>query len=430
MTARAALVAALVFMLLATGVSALEFTDIYAIFGADADTNASNTGLYIFPTLVIPAGGEFEGMGQAYTAVARDASFFDANPAGSATLAFTELTFVSNNWIADSRVEGVQYSRRLGDIGLNDLGVAIGGKFLFVPFAEYDATGRQGASGGYSEGTIGINGSYNFDFGRSYEFQGLSVGATIKSAYRYVPQQIAPDQSALGVAADVGVLTRFNFLKPYSSRSPNFGVGIAARNFGPPVRGEPLPSLLSGGIAYLPLPAITIAADALLPLSFVASSPAPSFGGAFGLAVRVSRFFTAQTGFRYLPGAPRFTMGANLDLTDVSIDVNYTLDLITDPEDLLNRFSIQARLNFGDEGRGALRDLVDNYYLEAWRASALGEFAQAVELTEKALALNPEFTPARELRDLSLETLQLQADLRAIDLESIGDALENQTQDQ
>jgi hypothetical protein len=401
---------------------ALEFTDIYAMFGADADSNVSNAGLYIFPTLVIPSGGEFEGMGQAYTAVARDASFFDANPAGSATLEFTELTFVHNNWIADTTIEGIQYSRRLGDIGLNDLGVAVGGKFLHVPFTEYDSLSRQVSGGRYSEGTIGINASYNFDFGNSYEFPGVAVGASIKSAYRYVPRQIAPDQSALGVAADLGILTRFNFLKPYSSRSPNFGVGVAGRNLGPPVRGEPLPSQLTAGIAYLPLPGITIATDFILPLSFVAARPAPSIGGAAGVAVRISPFFSAQAGMLLRWGGSRFSMGANLNLADVSIDVNYNLDLATQFTNI-DRFSVQARLNFGDEGRGALRDLVDSYYLDAWRASAIGEFETAVELAEKALVLNPEFTPAQQLRDLSLETLQLQQDLRAIDLESIGGVL-------
>lgn len=410
------------FLLITGSVAALEFSDVYATLGAD--TEVSNTGLYIFPTLVIPSGGEFEGMGQAYTAVARDASFFDANPAGSATLQFTELTFAHNNWIADSTIEGVMYSRRLGDIGLDELGVAVGGKFLHVPFTEYDVLSRQVSGGRYSEGTIGVNASYNFDFGRSFEFPGLAVGATIKSAYRYVPPQIAPNQSAVGFAVDLGALTRFNFLKAYSSRTPNFGVGISLRNVGLPVQGEPLPSQFTAGIAYLPLSAITLATDIILPFSLAPGVPAPSLAGAAGMSVRIAPFFTAQAGMLLRWGGSRISMGANIDLTDISIDVNYNLDLATQFS-TIDRFSVQARLNFGDEGRGALRDLVDSYYLDAWRASAAGDLEQAIELAERAISLNPEFTPAITLRDITLDTLQLQEDLRAIDVESLTDSIES-----
>ena len=172
---------------------AVEFTDIYAWIGAYSDLNARNTGLTIFPTLIIPSGGEFEGMGQAYTAVARDISFFDANPAGSAMLEYTELTLIHNDWIADTSLDGVLYAVRF-----DDLGIAVGGKFLHVPFTAYDQFAQQVASGRYSEGTVGLNVSYNFL--RSYEFPGVAVGATLKTAYRYVPPVIAPDQSAVGFA--------------------------------------------------------------------------------------------------------------------------------------------------------------------------------------------------------------------------------------
>ena len=46
----------------------------------------SNTGLRSFPTLLIPMGGIAEGMGTAYTAMSRDASYIEYNPAGSSVL--------------------------------------------------------------------------------------------------------------------------------------------------------------------------------------------------------------------------------------------------------------------------------------------------------------------------------------------------------
>jgi hypothetical protein len=402
------------FVFLGSFAEALEFSDVYATIGQDSTDRVRNSGLTIFPTLTIPAGGEFEGMGQAYTAVARDASFFDANAAASATLEFTELTFIHNNWIADTSIEGVLYTRRIGDFG-----VAVGGKFLHVPFTEYDGLSRQISGGLYSEGTAGVNVSYNFL--RSYDFPGLSVGATLKSAYRYVSPQIAAGQSAVGFAGDVGVLSRFDFLKPYSSRTPNFSVGLAARNFGPPVEGEPLPSRVTGGIAYSPLRAVIVAGDLIVPVSFAAGVPPSPLAGEIGASVRVTEFFSAQTGLLLRTEGSRFSLGATLDLTDLSVDVNYNLDLATQFINV-DRFSVQARLNFGDDGRGALRDLVDRYYLEAWRASAIGELDTAIEYSQKALALDPGFSPAQELLRISLDTRRLQQDLRAIDLESIGES--------
>lgn len=395
--------------------SAVDFADIYYFFGEESLYSLENTGLAIFPTLIIPSGGEFEGMGQAYTAVARDASFFDANPAASATLELTELTFVHNNWIADASIDGMLYTYRTGDLGL-----AAGGKFLHIPFTEYDALSRQVSSGRYSEGTVGLNVSYNFM--RDFDYPGLSVGATVKTAYRYIPQQIAPDQSAVGFAADMGVLTRFDFLKQFSSRSPNFAVGLAARNMGPPIRNEPLPSQVTTGVAYSPVRPVVIATDLIVPVSLAPGVGAPLPGVAIGGSVRVTPFFTAQTGLLLRFTGSRFSMGATIDLADISIDVNYNLDLATQLANL-DRFSVQARLNFGDEGRGALRDLVDKYYLEAWQASAIGDVERAIEYSRRALELDPTFTPAQELLSVSLDTRQLQQDLRAIDLESIGESL-------
>lgn len=409
---------AILFLLLlcVTGIGAtVDFADIYYFFGDDSLYSLENTGLTIFPTLIIPSGGEFEGMGQAYTAVSRDASFFDANPAASSTLELTELTFVHNNWIADASIEGMLYTYRTGDLGL-----AAAGKFLHIPFTEYDALSRQVSSGRYSEGTVGLNVSYNFL--RDFDFPGVSVGATVKTAYRYIPQQIAPNQSAVGFAGDLGVLTRFDFLKQFSSRTPNFAVGIAARNMGMPVRGEPLPSQINTGVAYSPIRPLVIATDIIVPVSLAPGVGAPLPGGAIGASVRVTPFFTAQTGLLLRFTGSRFSMGATIDLADISIDVNYNLDLGTQLANM-DRFSVQARLNFGDGGRGALRDLVDRYYLEAWQASAIGDVETAIEYSRKALDLDPTFTPAQELLAVSLDTRQLQQDLRAIDLESIGESL-------
>ena len=402
-----------VILLFSFDLAAVEFSDIYARIGNADPGRAANTGLTIFPTLIIPSGGEYEGMATAYTAVARDVGFLDANPAGSATLGLTELTFTHNNWIEETYIDGAIYTIRFDDLGL-----AFGGKFLHVPFTRYNALSDQVASGRYSEGTVGANVSYNFF--RDFYFPGLSVGATVKAAYRYVPPAIAPGQSAIGFAADVGILTRLNFLKFYASRSPNFAAGVVAKNFGPPVGGEPLPSQVTAGIAYSPIRPVIIAADFIVPVSLAAGVPSERVAGAVGTAIQITPFFSAQSGFLLKFGGSRLALGSTLTLPDVTIVTNYTLDLVTQFKNF-DRLSVQAQLNFGDRGRGELRDTVDQLYLDAWLASVSGELESAVDLLQEALGLDPTFTPASELLILTQRTLDLQDELKAIDLQGLSD---------
>ena len=396
-----------------SNLAAVEWSDIYATIGDSADSEIRNTGLTVFPTLIIPSGGEFEGMATAYTAVARDVSFLDANAAASATLELTELTFTHNNWIADTYVDGVVYATRF-----DNLGFAVGGKFLHVSFTRYGLSEQLG-TGRYSEGTVGANVSYNFL--ETFSYPGLSVGATLKSAYRYVPEIVAPGQSAVGFAADVGLLTRLSVPPYYPSRSPNFAAGVAAKNFGPPVEGEPLPSQITTGLAYAPIRPVTIAMDLIVPVSLAPGVGAERMSGAIGSSVQITPFFSAQTGVLLRWGGTRIAMGATLRLPDVTIVSNYTLDLATQFSNL-NRLSVQAQLNFGDRGRGALRDRVDQLYLDAWLLSASGDLEEAVVLLERALELDETFTPASELLLLTQRSLDLQEELRDIDLDALGES--------
>jgi hypothetical protein len=303
----------------------------------------------------------------------------------------------------------------------DDLGIGFGGKLLHVDFSRYGADTTQRASGLYTEGTVGANVSYNFL--RDFYYPGLSVGATVKTAYRTIPEIIAPGQSAVGIAADLGVLTRLNFLKYYASRSPNFAAAIALKNFGPPIQGEPLPSQITTGVAYSPIRPVLIALDFILPVSLARGVDADTPSGALGVAVQITPFFSAQTGFLYRLGDSRFTLGATLELPDVTLVTNYTLDRATQFE-RFNRISIQAQLNLGDRGRGELRDKVDQLYLDAWAASVGGELETAVRMLNEALALDPTFVPATELLETTQRTLDLQEELRAIDLEGLGAATE------
>lgn len=360
-----------------------------------------NTGLTVFPTLTIPLGGEYEGMGTAYTAVARDSSFFDANPAASSLLQFTELGFLHNNWIADTNIEGLVYTQRK-----DRLGYAIAAKFLYVPFTGYDIWGERTSTGYYSETIAIMNVSHNYL--ANYYFDGVSVGSNLKLAFRHIPENIAAGQSAFGIMTDIGALSRFNFLKYYSSRSKNAAAGIVFRNIGPYVLDEPLPMSATLGIAYAPLRPWLLSFDFNYPFSFDPDNyPAENPGFSVGTSVAVTNFFSVQSGFLIKGGLPRVSLGSMIEVNELTFVVNYTLDMTTQFTNL-DRISIQVKLNLGDEGRKEKALRVEELYLQGVEAFARGEVQSAISLCEQALALDPTFNPALE----TIQTVKRSVDLQ------------------
>jgi tetratricopeptide (TPR) repeat protein len=363
-----------------------------------------NTGLTVFPTLLIPMGGRYEGMGTAYTAVAADSGYLESNPSGSSVLEQGELSFLHHSWIADSNIEGVIYTVRF-----NDLGFGVGGKFLYVPFTEYNDWGEREARGYFSESIAILNLSYNFF--SSYNFYGLALGANLKAAYRNVPVAIYPDQSVLTGLLDVGLLTRFNFLKGYVSRTKNFSVGLALKNLGLPALSEPLPTTATLGIAYSPIRPLTWAVDFNLPISFMPDqAPAERWYLATGFNISVASFLQLQTGFQLKGDNPRVSVGSILDLKRVSFVLNYNLDL-SGRLNPLDKFSIEAKLSLGDRGRLAQRDQVDTLYLNGLEAYAQGQLAEAIAFWQQALEIDPGFGPARENIATAERALKLQQEM-------------------
>jgi hypothetical protein len=387
---------------------AADFNDVYADvqdrFNFLQDPNA---GLTVFPILTIPLGGEYEGMGTAYTAVARDSSFFDANPAASSMLKYTEVSLLHNNWIADTNIEGVVYANRE-----DDLGYAFAGKFLYVPFTGYTHWGERSGAGYYSESIFIGNVSRNFL--ADYYFGGISLGANFKAAYRHVSASIAAGQSAAGVMADLGLLTRFNFFKPYYSRDKNAAFGLVVRNLGPPVLGEPVPSSLSAGFAYSFFRPVLLALDLNIPFSFnPAAEPAQKPGGALGTTVALTNFFSVQGGLLLKGGNPRFSVGSTVNLPQFTLVVNYTLDMTTQvgkPD----RFSIAMKINLGDNGRAERFRQAEEYYLQGIEHYARGNLAGAIEYCQKALQTDSSYTPAQETIDTVVRTLELQERMDAL----------------
>jgi tetratricopeptide (TPR) repeat protein len=370
-----------------------------------------NAGLATFWTLVIPPGGMYEAMGTAYTAVVKDSGYIEANPAGSALLKDTELSVYHNDWIGDSRMEAVVYTIRNGDLGLG-----FGSKILYLPFTAINNWGDRYqnswssdfAKGYYTEYVGTLNASYNFF--NSYYFSGLTLGANLKFAYRGVPTSIAQGQSAFDMMADFGALTRFNLLKFYPSLDRNFSVGLALKNLGPPVMGDPLPSEASFGIAYQPFRPLTLSFDTNIPFFLGVNLPPQEINFAVGMDLALTSFWAVQSGLDLVPGRPRFTVGTSFSIEKLVMNVNYTVDLMTSLAPF-DRISIEAKLNLGDLGRQDAQNRSRDLYLNGLDAYARGNFQEAILDWEKSLEITPNFTPALNMIETTRRALELQKEM-------------------
>ena len=366
-----------------------------------------NTGLTVFPTLLIPMGGRYEGMGTAYTAMASDGGFLESNPAASSRLSRTELSFYHHAWIADSNLEGLVYTMRF-----NDLGVGVAGKFLYVPFTAYNEWGVAGAQDYITESVGTLNISYNFLSG--YYFSGISAGGNLKVAYRSIPAVFAANQSSMAVMADFGMQTSFNLLKFYSSRSRNFSVGAAVKNLGvTTLSDEALPQMASAGIAWSPLRPWTLAVDFNYPFMFAWQPPAESWNVAVGTNIAMTSFLSIQGGVLMKADNPRLSLGTMLELGTLNFDVNYNLDL-SGQLNPLDKFSVEARLDLGDSGRGEREAHAEQLYLQGVDEFAGGNYAKAIELWKQVLVVDPKYQPAADSIRTVEKSLSLQNQLQQL----------------
>jgi tetratricopeptide (TPR) repeat protein len=363
------------------------------IYGID-----DNAGLTAFPVLNVPMGGRSEGMASAFGAVSDDISFLEYNPAGSSMLSQSELALFHNNWIADTKIEGAVFASRI-----NDFGYAAGAKWLYTPFTEYNMFGDRVSKGYYSEAVGIINGSYNFLSG--YYFSGISVGASLKGAFRFVPDYSDAEghilsgsgksQSAAMIMADLGALSRFDFLKPYASRERNTSVALVIRNLGPPAKSDPLPTVFSAAFSYKPLRPLLLSFDFSCPLNLEEPRLSEKPYWAAGAAVQINSFLSMRTGLLFKAGNIRLAVGSAVNLEKISLDINYTLDLLTQMQPL-NRVSVGVRFDLGDQGRARTSSRVDEMYLAGLNSYAAGNYSEAQYYFEEVLKLDPKFEPARE----------------------------------
>lgn len=394
-------------------------------FSSLTDENAGSTS---FHSLYIPSGGRAESMGTAFTALSNDIGFFEYNAAASSTMDETQFGVFHNSWISDSALETIAYTKRKGNFGWGTLL-----KCFYVPFTEYDLFGDRVTSGYYSESTAVLNLSYNFL--ANYGFKGIALGVNLKGAYRSMPDygddatgRVIPgsglSQSAVAVMADAGLQMRFNFLKFFQSRTPNFFAGLSFTNAGvsytkldtEPEPDDALPSRLAAGIAWQPVKPVFLSFEFQQPVNLLNPDDSEQWSAGAGLSVQIASLFAFETGFMLKGASPRLSLGAEFDVLDFKMNVNYTLDM-TSSINPLNHISISAKLNLGDEGRQKLQDEVDKLYIEGLKYYKNGDFEEAAYVWRQAVLLDKSFTPAVEALAVAEKAASLQKQI--IDIQSL-----------
>ena len=375
-------------------------SDVFDTFAQD-----ENAGSSTFLSLNIPTGARAESLGGAYTGLSDDISFFDYNPAGSALLSETEAAVFHNSWISDSAIETIAATTRYGDFGM-----AAAAKCFYVPFTQYDYYGEKQTDGYYSETTAIFNMSYNFFHG--YYFKGIALGMNIKGAWRSVPDYADSEtseikkgisQSAAAVMADFGALTRFNFLKFYSSREPNFSIGLCLKNAGVAFTGfskqierdDPIATQASIGFSYKMLEAFTLSADFSQPINLFSPSESEKFSAGAGMMFQITYKTAILAGFLLKGGNPRMSLGGEAVYRGVQFNINYTLDL-TSSLNPVNHISLSAKIRLGDRGRAKKAATVDEKYIEGLQKYSEGDYTEAIRLWKEALEIDSGFDPAKK----------------------------------
>ena len=397
---------AVFFFLAVLPLKALTLTDatvfLVDIFSPFVDENEGSTS---FRSLLIPSGGRAESMGGAFTGLADDISYINYNASASSLLSNSQASVFHNSWIADSNIETLSATTRLGNAGF---GAAF--SCFYVPFTEYDIFGTRASNGYYTESIACINASYNFLSG--YNFKGLALGINLKSAFRGIPDYADDDtgeiitgsgfaQSAIAFMGDIGMMIRFNLAKFYASREPNVRIGFSVQNLGAAITNfgngicldAPLPSSVTAGFSYNFIKPIIISVDFRQPFALSKDMGYQMFQVGAGIEAQITDFFAAMAGFQLKGANPRFSFGAEFEINKIRVNANYTLDL-TSSLNPLNRISISAKFIMGDGGRAEKIQKIDELYNLGVLYFSRGEYNDAIDVWEQVLELDKRFDPA------------------------------------
>lgn len=236
--------------------------------------NPANTGLSF---LKIGAGSRAVAMGEAYTAVANDASAAYWNPAGLVALNRTEMLFTHNKWIQDITNEFATLAIRSGK---NGFGISV--MVNTIPGIERRVIP--------SNEPLDVLTAHDVMLGFSYArklTEHIHIGATLK----YLYQKIYIEETS-GFACDFGM--------QYDTPLQGVRAGLALQNFGAmsKFREEAvrLPRTVRLGVAYQ-LPVQVMNWDLLLAVDWMKILQSTSHLN-FGLESKFTKYFAIRFGYQ------------------------------------------------------------------------------------------------------------------------------------
>ncbi len=197
--------------------------------------------------LKINPGARPGGMGEAFTAIADDATATYWNPAGLAWQDQNELTLMHVNWLPQFKLSDLYYDYISYVHPVEEWGT-FGGNIVFLNLGE---TERRDENNQY-QGTFS---SYEFAATGSYGAtmtENMALGVNCRFIYSHLSDRGAGNELGSGVATSIGVDLGWLWHTPLEK----LDVGANLSNMGPKVayidraQADPLPTNLSLGVAY------------------------------------------------------------------------------------------------------------------------------------------------------------------------------------
>jgi hypothetical protein len=318
------------------------------------------------PMLKLVYGSRALSLGGAYTGVANDVYYMDANPAGGDPGRVLKVSFIHQEWIADANYEAVRLSK-----GFNKrFFIGLGFTYLYLPFTYYDDYGYAAGDYTISQCMGTLNAGYVFD---KYN---IAVGANLKAFYSYVPEALYAGQSYLLFAGDVGVIARTNLLKTFIGPEPSLSVGVTVKNLGYSAVMEKLPTEVHVGASYRVMRNLLVTGEVVLPLY------EPVYGGV-GVEFDVAKTFFLQGGVQ-LSENPMGGVGFGYRRKDFNIYASYTPSLA-----FRNMMSVSVEFTFGSTVGAEREREVHRLIVEALDAFREAKYEKAMELAQMVLDLDP-----------------------------------------
>ncbi|MBN2323207.1 MAG: UPF0164 family protein [Spirochaetes bacterium] len=328
----------------------------------------------IFGSRALSLGGAVAGLGD-------DPFYMDSNPAGGDTRKIYKLSILHQEWIEDVNYEAARFSMGIGDRFF----AGVGFTYLYLPFVHYDYYGATTGQTHLLSQSLGV-----LNFGYRFPSIDITVGANLKFFYNHVPDALYPGQSYLLFAADLGAVMRTNLLKRHIGPEPSMTFGLCVKNIGYSSIMEKLPLEIHAGASYRILKPLLLSAEVSVPFY------EPLYGS-IGAEYDFGRKFFLEAGVQ-IKENPMFAFGVGYRREDMRIQASYSPSIV-----FTNMFSVSFSYFFGASLLEKKEMTIKTLLTEALDHFRAGRYDDALDSCDEILALDPDNTQARLLREAVIE---------------------------